>query len=102
MVNVPWDVKKINSVYLHYGGGERGIQALYKEVSQLVGFEPDYQVVVEWEAVGKLVDAIGGVDFNNPYPMDYHDPYQDLRSSRPRPAALKRQRRHADHSLAKK
>ena len=78
MVNVPWDVKKINSVYLHYGGGERGIQALYKEVSQLVGFEPDYQVVVEWEAVGKLVDAIGGVDFNNPYPMDYHDPYQDL------------------------
>lgn len=78
MVNVPWDVKKINSVYLHYGGGDRGIQHLYKEVSQLVGFEPDYQVVVEWEAVGKLVDAIGGVDFDNPYPMDYHDPYQDL------------------------
>ncbi len=78
MVNVPWDVKKINSVYLHYGGGEKGIQALYKEISQLVGFEPDYQVVVEWDAVGKLVDAIGGVDFDNPYPMDYHDPYQDL------------------------
>ena len=78
MVNVPWDVKKINSVYLHYGGGDRGIQALYKEIAQLVGFEPDYQVVVEWDAVGKLVDAIGGVDFDNPYPMDYHDPYQDL------------------------
>ena len=78
MVNVSWDVKKINSVYLRYGGGDRGIQHLYKEISQLVGFEPDYQVVVEWEAVGKLVDAIGGVDFDNPYPMDYHDPYQDL------------------------
>ena len=78
MVNVSWDVKKINSVYFRYGGGDRGTQALYKEVSQLVGFEPDYQVVVEWDAVGKLVDAIGGVDFNNPYPMDYHDPYQDL------------------------
>lgn len=78
MVNVPWDVKKINSVYLHYGGGDRGIQALYREIAQLVGFEPDYQVVVEWDAVGKLVDAIGGVDFDNPYPMDYHDPYQDL------------------------
>lgn len=78
MVNVSWDVKKINSVYLHYGGGDRGLQHLYKEVSQLVGFEPDYQVVVEWEAVGKLVDAIGGVDFDNPYTMDYHDPYQDL------------------------
>lgn len=78
MVNVSWDVKKINSVYNSYGQGERGIQALYKEISQLVGFEPDYQVVVEWEAVGKLVDAIGGVDFDNPYPMDYHDPFQDL------------------------
>lgn len=78
MVNVSWDVKKINSVYNQYGGGEKGVKALYKEISQLIGFEPDYQVVVEWEAVGKIVDAIGGVYFDVPYPMDYHDPYQDL------------------------
>lgn len=78
MVNVSWDVKKINSVYNVNGCGEKGIQALYKEIAQLVGFEPDYQVVVEWEAVGKLVDAIGGVYFDVPYTMDYHDPYQDL------------------------
>ena len=62
MVNVNWDVKKINSVYNMNGGGEKGIKALYKEISQLVGFEPDYQVILEWEAVGKIVDAIGGVD----------------------------------------
>ena len=55
MVNVSWDVKKINSVYNMNGGGEKGIKALYKEISQLVGFEPDYQVIIEWEAVGKLV-----------------------------------------------
>ena len=78
MVNVPWDVKKINSVYNYYGGGDKGIKALYKEISQLIGFEPDYQVVVEWEAVGKIVEAIGGVYFDVPYTMDYHDPYQDL------------------------
>ena len=78
MVNVSWDVKKINSVYNMNNGGDKGIQALYKEIAQLVGFEPDYQVVVEWEAVGKLVDAIGGVYFDVPYNMDYHDPYQDL------------------------
>ena len=78
MVNVSWDVKKINSVYNFNGGGSKGIQALYKEISQLVGFEPDYQVVVEWEAVGKIVEAIGGVYFDVPYTMDYHDPYQDL------------------------
>ena len=78
MVNVPWDVKKINSVYNYYGGGDKGIKALYKEISQLVGFEPDYQVVVEWEAVGAIVEAIGGVYFDVPYNMDYHDQYQDL------------------------
>ena len=78
MVNVSWDVKKINSVYNMNGGAEKGIQALYKEIAQLVGFEPDYKVIVEWEAVGKIVDAIGGVYFDVPYNMNYHDPYQDL------------------------
>ena len=78
MVNVPWDVKKINSVYNYYGGGEKGIQMVYHEISQLVGFEPDYQVVVEWEAVGAIVDAIGGVWFDVPYHMDYHDYVQGL------------------------
>ena len=78
MVNVSWDGKKINSVYNTYGKGNKGLQAVYKEISQLVGFEPDYEVVVEWEAVGAIVDAIGGVWFDVPYHMDYHDPYQDL------------------------
>lgn len=38
MVNIPYDIKRINAVYNYYGGGEDGIDALYKEVSQLVGF----------------------------------------------------------------
>ena len=78
MVNVSWDIKRINSVYNWYGGGEKGIQNLYKEISQLVGFEPDYQVIVEWEAVGQIVDAMGGVWFDVPRNMNYDDPYQDL------------------------
>lgn len=78
MVNVPWDVKKINSVYNRYGAGEKGIEKLKVEISQLVGFKPDYTVVVEWEAVGELVDAIGGVWFDVPRNMRYWDPYQDL------------------------
>ena len=76
MVNVSWDIKRINSVYNYYGGGDKGIQALYKEISQLVGFEPDYQVVVEWEAVGKIVEAMGGVYFDVPRNMNYDDPTQ--------------------------
>ena len=78
MVNVSWDLKKINSVYNMYGGGEKGIQHLYKEIAQLVGFEPDYQVVVEWDAVGEIVDAMGGVYFDVPRNMNYDDPTQDL------------------------
>ena len=78
MVNVPWDIKKINSVYNYYGAGEKGIKALYKEVSQLVGFEPDYQVIIEWDAVGAIVDAMGGVYYDVPRNMNYDDPYQDL------------------------
>ena len=78
MVNVSWDIKRINSVYNYYGGGDRGIQYLYKEIAQLVGFEPDYQVVVEWDAVGQIVDAMGGVWFDVPRNMNYDDPYQNL------------------------
>ena len=78
MVNVSWDIKRINSVDNYYGGGDRGIQYLYKEIAQLVGFEPDYQVVVEWDAVGQIVDAMGGVWFDVPRNMNYDDPYQDL------------------------
>ena len=83
MVNVPWDVKKINSVYNSAGGGEEGIQALYREVAQLVGFQPDFQVVIEWEAVSAIVDAIGGVWFDVPYFMEYDDPLQNLHIYQP-------------------
>ena len=78
MVNIPYDIKRINAVYNYGGGGDKGIQYLYKEISQLVGFEPDYQVVIEWEAVDQIVEAMGGVWFDVPRNMNYDDPYQDL------------------------
>jgi len=79
MVNVPWDIKRINSVYAISGGGEEGIKALNEQLKGLLGFAPDYYITVEWEAVGELVDAIGGVEFDVPYEMHYWDPTQDLR-----------------------
>ncbi len=79
MVNVPWDVKKINSVYNYAPYYDKdGIEFLREEVSYLIGFQPDYTIVVEWEAVGELVDAIDGVDFDVPIDMNYDDPTQDL------------------------
>lgn len=73
MVNIPYDIKRINGVYNYAGGGDKGIAALYQEVSQLVGFVPDFEVVVEWDAVGELVEAIGGVYFDVPFRMYYND-----------------------------
>lgn len=70
--------KKLNAVYKVYGYGESGAEALKNEVSELVGFVPDYYVQIDWALVGEMVDAIDGVWFDNPYHMDYYDPYQDL------------------------
>lgn len=69
--------KLINAVYKRYGG-EKGIEALKSEVSELIGFTPDYYVKINWELVGQMVDAIGGVWYEVPWDMWYADAYQDL------------------------
>ena len=78
MVNVSWDIKKINSVYSMEGGDEKGMAELKKHVASLTGITPDFHVIIEWKAVGRLVEALDGVWFDVPYTMDYDDPYQDL------------------------
>ena len=70
--------KSINATFNQNGRGEAGTEALKTEISRLVGFMPDYYVTIEWELVGKMVDAIGGVWFDNPYHMEYEDFVQDL------------------------
>ena len=73
MVDVPWEIPKINSVYTR-----QGIEGVQEQVKNLIGYKPDYYFVVELDAVSELVDAIGGVDYDVPYNMDYDDPTQDL------------------------
>lgn len=77
-VDVPWEHQRISTVYstpLSEGGG---IESLKQQVRDLTGVFPDYYFVVDTEAVGQLVDALGGVWFDVPQDMDYDDPYQDL------------------------
>lgn len=74
MINVPWKIKKINAVF----ASSRGVEGLKTEIGHLTSVVPDFYVAVEWEAIGELVDALGGVWFDVPYQMDYDDPYQDL------------------------
>ena len=79
MVNVPWDLKRINSVYNYAPYYDKeGMEFLKEEVAYLIGFEPDYTIMVEWEAVGELVDAVGPIYFDVPLDMNYEDPTQDL------------------------
>lgn len=47
-------------------------------VNKLTGLDIEYYVMVRTEALIKLVDAIGGVEFDVPIDMQYEDPTQDL------------------------
>lgn len=80
MVNVPWDIKRINSVYNYAPYYDKeGMEFLKEEVSALIGFQPDYTITVEWKAVGEIVDAIGGVWFDVPFRMYYNDLSQNFK-----------------------
>lgn len=76
--------KQINGVWnlgLYYaekGSTKTGVDYLKEAVGDMTGIYPDFHVVVNWEAFGRLVDAIGGVDFEVPFDMKYKDPTQNL------------------------
>lgn len=78
LINVRRWNKSLNAVYSAYKDPAQGVEALKSEVSELVGFTPDYYVKIDWELVGEMVEAIGGVWFDVPRDMHYDDPYQDL------------------------
>ena len=55
-----------------------GMDALKEEVQNIVGFPIDFYVKVNTQGFVKLVDAVGGVNFNVPVHMSYDDPDQNL------------------------
>jgi len=63
---------KINALY------QKGIEKTLDAVNELTGMDIQYYVVVDTEALVKLVDTIGGVEFNVPIDMKYDDTSQDL------------------------
>ena len=50
-----------------------------------MGFTPDKYIVVDFNGIAEIVDAIGGVDYEIPFPMMYSDPVQDLEINFPTP-----------------
>lgn len=80
MISIPRDtvvetsrrIPKINAAY------NQGIDVVRKEVSNLLGIPIDFYVLVDMEAFVKLVDAVGGLEFDVPVEMYYDDPTQNL------------------------
>lgn len=64
---------KLNTVY-----SKSGIDTCMEKVEQITGIELDYYAVVNTKALMKIVDIIGGVNFDVPIKMDYDDPTQNL------------------------
>ncbi|MBE6931058.1 MAG: LytR family transcriptional regulator [Ruminococcaceae bacterium] len=81
MLNVPRDTMsksasgKIHKINAAFNGG---IERTKKEVTNLLGYEANRYVIVDYDAFENLINAIGGVEIDVPRRMYYRDPDQDL------------------------
>lgn len=71
--------RKINAAY----GTSKGIEQTKKQIKQVMGFTPDKFIVVNFQGIAEIVDAIGGVEYEIPFPMMYSDPHQKLKINFP-------------------
>ena len=80
MVNNGWkQTRRINAVYWGtVNSGGVGIEGLKKQIRNVMGFDIDCYGVIDLSAFVEVIDAMGGVDFDVPFDMDYDDPTQDL------------------------
>ena len=65
---------KINTVFRN----GTNIPEAIERINDLTGLNLENYVIIDTKALVKLVDAIGGVQFNVPIDMDYEDSSQDL------------------------
>lgn len=71
------DYKKINAVYGFRKEGVGGIEGLTKACSNILKVPIHYYVSLSYKGVENIIDCIGGVQVNIPFPMYYDDPYSD-------------------------
>ena len=64
---------KINSLYRLYG-----VEKMLEKVNRLTGLKIEKYVIVDTKGIQKIVDEIGGVDYDVPIDMNYHDESQKL------------------------
>lgn len=69
---------KLNSAYGRNGCGTEGMEVLYDYVRNILGYYPDGHVLIELPMLEKLVDLMGGVDFDVPTEITFRDSDMDL------------------------
>jgi len=80
LINVNRNVRKLSGGYLAGAGRgvAGGVAQMQREVRSLIGFVPDFYVLINYDAFHQLIDAIGGIEVDVPFHMRYDDPWQNL------------------------
>ena len=79
IVNVSWNLRKVNSIranmfqrYRNESNTEEvAMQATLEQFGNLLGFVPDFWITVNMRTLPRLIDAIGGVEYNVPRRISY-------------------------------
>ncbi|MGI6028790.1 MAG: LCP family protein [Candidatus Heteroscillospira sp.] len=79
LASVSWGTKKVNTIY-----AATGLDGMLDGISDLLGYKINCYAVVDIEAFVKLIDCIGGVDYNVPVDMYYDAPDQNLHIAIPK------------------
>jgi len=91
LISIPRDIpvnpnrngRKFSSSYIIGAGQGRGIaggvRQMQNDVRTVVGFIPDFYVVIDYDAFFSIIDAVGGIYIDVPIRMRYDDPFQNLR-----------------------
>jgi LCP family protein required for cell wall assembly len=75
--SAPRGIRKINGAFSQQRNVEEpGIPQLKKEIATLIGYQPQYSAIVNYRAFVRLVNAVGGVEFN--VPMRMYVPYEGI------------------------
>jgi len=91
LISIPRDVpvhptrngRRLSSSYIigHNNGGGMagGVRAMQRDVQTIIGFIPDFYVVIDYDTFFTIIDAVGGIYIDVPIRMFYTDPFQNLR-----------------------
>lgn len=72
-VDAPIQIPKINAMYGWKNGGDEGAQTMCEKVTEVTGIPINYYVTINMNSFIKIVDLIGGVDYNVPFDMVHRD-----------------------------